>query len=52
MQREKERILYLYNDMTKKRRSYLRHMRKVIRRKAREQELKVGTGRSKFRTEN
>ena len=39
--REKKRILFLYNEMLKKRKGFLRHMRSVIKRKARDRKLEV-----------
>ena len=33
--------MYLYNDMLKKRKGFLRHMRTVIRRKAKDLKLRV-----------
>ncbi|XP_060080290.1 E3 ubiquitin-protein ligase DCST1-like [Ylistrum balloti] len=39
--REKKRILYLYNDMLKKRRGFLRHMRHHIRRQVKKKRLLV-----------
>ncbi|KAJ8306722.1 hypothetical protein KUTeg_015763 [Tegillarca granosa] len=41
--REKRRILFLYNDMLKKRRGFLRHMRHTVRKQARRQALSVKT---------
>ena len=41
--REKKRILFLYNEMLKKRKGFLKHMRTVIKRKARQQKLEVRT---------
>ena len=39
--REKGRILFLYNDMLRKRKGFLRHMRQTVRRKARDRKLEV-----------
>ncbi|XP_033755475.1 E3 ubiquitin-protein ligase DCST1-like [Pecten maximus] len=39
--REKKRILYLYNDMLKKRRGFLRHMRHHIRKQVKKKNLLV-----------
>ncbi|XP_013381102.2 E3 ubiquitin-protein ligase DCST1 [Lingula anatina] len=41
--REKKRILYLYNDMLKKRKGFLRHMRHRIKSLARENKLSMRT---------
>ena len=39
--REKSRILFLYNDMLRKRKGFMRHMRQTVRRKARDRQLEV-----------
>ena len=41
-QREKKRTLFLYNDMLKKRKGFLRHTRHAVRRRARVRQLQVG----------
>ena len=46
--REKKRILFLYNEMLKKRKGFLKHMRTVIKRKARQQKLEVRTVRTTY----
>ncbi|KAK7110002.1 E3 ubiquitin-protein ligase DCST1-like [Littorina saxatilis] len=42
--REKKRVLYLYNELLKKRKGYLRHMRHRIRKQIRKRTLKGQTG--------
>ncbi|GFU14677.1 e3 ubiquitin-protein ligase DCST1 [Nephila pilipes] len=42
--REKKRILFLYNDRLKKRKSYLKYMRHRIRKKARGQAIELESG--------
>ncbi|XP_076439279.1 E3 ubiquitin-protein ligase DCST1-like [Babylonia areolata] len=41
--REKRRVLYLYNEMLKKRKGYLRHMRHRVRKQIRNRKLKGQT---------
>lgn len=41
-QREKQRTLYMYNTMLRKRVYFLRYMRRRVKRKAKKMELKVG----------
>ncbi|KAL3876418.1 hypothetical protein ACJMK2_034267 [Sinanodonta woodiana] len=42
--REKRRLLYHYNNMLKRRKGYLRFMRRKIKRKAKKEELRQKTG--------
>lgn len=48
LQREKARILYLFNDLYKKRQGYARHMRHQVRRNARKNTLSVSYQELKF----